>query len=24
MRDDTTHTAEFQTPLPVQFKGNRL
>jgi 1-acyl-sn-glycerol-3-phosphate acyltransferase len=24
MRDDPTHTAEFQTPLPVQFKGNRL
>ena len=24
MRDDPTHTAEFQTSLPVQFKGNRL
>ena len=24
MRDDTTHNTEFQTPLPVQFKGNRL
>ncbi len=24
MRDETPSTAEFQTPLPVQFKGNRL
>jgi 1-acyl-sn-glycerol-3-phosphate acyltransferase len=24
MREHTTLTAEFQTPLPVQFKGNRL
>jgi len=24
MRDDPTHNAEFQTPLHVQFKGNRL
>jgi 1-acyl-sn-glycerol-3-phosphate acyltransferase len=24
MREETPSTAEFQTPLPVQFKGNRL
>jgi 1-acyl-sn-glycerol-3-phosphate acyltransferase len=24
MREETQSTAEFQTPLPVQFKGNRL